>query len=78
MFFVQKSILTNHNSIFCDVNNHWVHAHCTKLSDSDFQSFCDEDDSIPWCVLNVQIIYFHFKIALISNSLLRKCKKSIP
>ena len=48
-FLCKNSILINHNSIFCGVNNHWVHAHCAKLSDSDFQSFCDEDDSIPWC-----------------------------
>ena len=45
----KKLILTNHNSIFCDVNNHCVHAHCAKLFESDFQFFCDEDDSIPWC-----------------------------
>ena len=45
----KRTIRKNQNSIYCNMNMHWVHAKCDNLSLDQFQQLCIEDDGVPWC-----------------------------
>ena len=45
----KRTIRKNQNSIYCNMNMHWVHAKCDNLNLDQFQQLCNEDDGVPWC-----------------------------
>ena len=48
MSFAEKSYLIMKNEIFCNAKNHRVHSNCKKLSVTEVETLCIEEDDVPW------------------------------
>ena len=51
-----KNVNKNQKAIQCNQCDFWFHASCNGISKKEYESFVQEDDSVPWYCLPCQIL----------------------